>query len=172
MIKRLISSFSVSLFLVMSVQAEDKPAENRLDEVAKRGAQVMPFGLEKTTHIFTKTATGGVQQVVVKNEDDAPQIKLIREHLSKISGEFSRGDFSGPARIHGEDMPGLAALRAAQPGRIKIEYKDLPNGAEIVYSSDDPGLIKAIHDWFDAQLSDHARHAVPGHPHYPRHHAP
>ncbi|MGZ8199915.1 MAG: aspartate carbamoyltransferase, partial [Methylosarcina sp.] len=95
-------------------------------------------------------------------------------HLSKISGEFSRGDFSGPARIHGEDMPGLAALRAAQPGRIKIEYKDLPNGAEIVYSSDDPGLIKAIHDWFDAQLSDHARHAVPGHPHphHPRHRTP
>jgi hypothetical protein len=172
MIKRIISFFSVFLFLAMSVQAEEKPAENRLDEVAKRGAQVMPFSLERTLHIFTKTAAGGVQQVVVKNEGDAPQIKLIREHLSKISGEFSRGDFSNPARIHGEHMPGLAALRAAGPGLIKIEYKDLPKGAEITYRSNDPALIKAIHDWFDAQLSDHARHAVPGHPHHPRHHAP
>jgi sulfite exporter TauE/SafE/copper chaperone CopZ len=33
----------------------------RLDEVAQRGARVMPFDLEKTTHVFTKTPEGGHQ---------------------------------------------------------------------------------------------------------------
>jgi hypothetical protein len=90
---------------------------------------------------------------------------LIREHLSKISQEFIQGDFSSPAKIHGENMPGLDELHKAKPGHIKIDYRELADGAEINYSTDDATLIKALHHWFDAQLSDHARHAVSSHPH-------
>jgi hypothetical protein len=158
--------------MAASVQAVEKASENRLDEVAKRGAHVMSFNLEQTTHVFSKTEKGGLQQVIVKDSSNAEQIKLIREHLSKISQEFRQGDFSDPAKIHGEDMPGLAELRTATPGQIKIVYKELPNGAEIDYSTDDTKLVKAIHQWFDAQLSDHARHAVPGHAHHLMHHNP
>ena len=132
----------------------------------------MPFSLEQTTHIFSKTEKGGLQQVIVKDSSNAEQIKVIREHLSKISQEFIQDDFSDPAKIHGKDMPGLAELRTAQPDRIKIMYKKLPNGAEIDYSTDDTKLIEAIHKWFDAQLSDHARHAVPGHTHHQMHRNP
>jgi hypothetical protein len=166
MCKRLAASLSAVLFMALSAHAVEKATEDRLDEVAKHGAHVMPFSLEQTTHIFSKTEKGGLQQVIVKNSSNAEQIKLIREHLSRISQEFIQGDFSDPAKIHGEGMPGLAELRSAQPGRINIVYKELPNGAEIDYSSDDRKLIEAIHKWFDAQLSDHARHAEPGHPHH------
>ena len=83
----------------------------------------------------------------------------------EISEKFEQGDFSKPAHIHGEDMPGLAELKTANPSQIKIEYTSLPDGAQINYSTKLPQFIKAIHQWFDAQLSDHARHAVPGHPH-------
>jgi hypothetical protein len=138
----------------------------RLDEVAQRGSHVMPFDLEQTTHVFTKTETGGVQQVIVKDKANTSQIKLIREHLSKISHEFAQGDFSGPAKIHGDTMPGLSTLRNAKPGQLKIDYKELADGAEIDYATDDTNLLKALHQWFDAQLSDHARHAVSGHPHH------
>jgi hypothetical protein len=168
----LIISLSAALLMTPSAQAADKATENRLDEVAKRGAHVMPFSLERTTHIFSKTEKGGVQQVIAKNSSDTEQIGLIHRHLSKISQEFMRGDFSDPAKIHGENMPGLEELRKASPGQIKIAYKELPNGAEIEYSTDDRQLIDAIHRWFDAQLSDHARHAVPGHPHHRMHHNP
>jgi len=170
--KQLTTFLSAALFMAVSVQAAEKASEGRLDEVAKRGAHVMPFNLEQTTHVFSKTEKGGLQQVIVKDSSNAEQIKLIREHLSKISQEFRQGDFSDPAKIHGEDMPGLAELRTATPGQIKIVYKELPNGAEIDYSTDDPKLVEAIHQWFDAQLSDHARHAVPGHPHHLMHHNP
>ncbi|MGZ5050992.1 MAG: aspartate carbamoyltransferase [Methylobacter sp.] len=161
--KQLTALLSITLFMASSAQALEQASEQRLDEVAKRGAHVMPFSLGQTMHVFTKTAQGGLQQVIVKDSSNSEQIRYIREHLAKISQEFIRGDFSGPAKIHGDDMPGLAELRAAQPGQIQIVYKELPNGAEIDYSTTDPKLLAAIHKWFDAQLSDHARHAVSGH---------
>ncbi|MEI6708184.1 MAG: hypothetical protein WCK96_13745 [Methylococcales bacterium] len=104
-----------------------------------------------------------MQQVIVKDPNNNEQIKLIRQHLSKISSEFKKGDFSNPAKIHGKDMAGLDVLRNTKPEQISIEYKELPNGAEINYASKDVKVIEAIHQWFDAQLSDHARHAVEGH---------
>lgn len=113
-----------------------------------------------------------MQQIIIKDPSDIEQIKLIRGHLSKISQEFIYGDFSDPAKIHGKDMPGLAELRTAKPDQLEIVYKELTNGAEIDYSTDDKKLVEAIHKWFNAQLSDHARHAVPGHPHHQMHRKP
>jgi len=160
--------FIIFLFLIastlsVSTYASEKTNNQRLDEVAERGSHVMPFDLEKTTHIFSKTDTGGIQQVIVKDKHDTEQIRLIRTHLSGIAEEFKRGDFSDPEKIHGASMPGLAELKAAEPGQIDIVYKELPDGAEITYNTSIEELRHAIHRWFNAQLSDHARHAVPGH---------
>ena len=122
----------------------------------------MPFSLAASTHVFTKTADGGIQQVVTKHRD-AQQAALIRRHLTMIAGQFAAGDFAAPAQIHGDDMPGLAALRSAQPGELKVHYRDVPNGGEIVFKSSDPHLVAALHQWFDAQLSDHGHDAMAGH---------
>lgn len=161
--------FLITVFLTAPVYAE-QASQQRLDEVVERGSHVMPFSLEQTTHIFSKTEKGGVQQVIVKTPDNSAQIQLIRQHLSKISQEFQQGDFSNPAKIHGESMPGLQELRKAKKGQINIVYKELPDGAEIEYATQEPVLINAIHQWFDAQLTDHARHATSGHPHHQMHH--
>ena len=123
----------------------------------------MPFDLEKTLHIFTKVENGGVQQVIAKDKHDTAQILLIREHLSKIAQEFNQGDFSNPVKIHGEKMAGLEALKKAEKGTLNIIYKDLPDGAQLDYFSEKADLVTAIHQFFEAQLSDHARHAVSGH---------
>lgn len=133
----------------------------RLDAVQERGGHVMPFDLEKTVHVFTKTEEGGVQKVVVKNPEDQEQIGLIRDHLKTIQEQFARRNFSGPAFIHGEDMPGLTTLKGAAPDELELQYSELPDGAKIKYASTEPEIRIAIHRWFDAQLSDHARHAVP-----------
>ena len=134
----------------------------RLKEVTQRGMHVMPFDLKQTQHLFNKTETGGVQQVIVREPDNSKQIELIRQHLTKISGEFSYGNFSDPEKIHGKEMPGLAALRTAKPGQLHIQYKELSDGAEITYSAEDKALITAIHQWFDAQLAEHGPDAMPG----------
>ena len=123
----------------------------------------MPFNLAATTHIFTKTPQGGVQQVVVKTANDAEQVRLTRLHLKEIRDQFLRGDYSGPTRIHGQDMPGLAELKAAAPGQIAITYTDIKGGAELSYKTADAALVSALHRWFDAQLSDHGKDAMAGH---------
>lgn len=134
-------------------------------EVARRGPDVMPFDLKATQHIFTKKADGGIQRVVARRKGDSAQVKLVREHLRDIESRFSQGDFSGPAHIHGEDMPGLAQLRAAKPGDIRIAYREVPGGAELSYRTGQPGLVSALHAWFDAQVSDHGADAMAGHGH-------
>lgn len=138
----------------------------RQADVAQRGAQVMPFDLKATTHVFTRTADGGVQQVIAKDPGDAMQVRLIRAHLRELQERFRRGDFSDPSSIHGKDMPGLAQLAAAKPGQLSIDYKALGRGAELVYRSKNPELVAAIGTWFDAQLSDHGADAMAGHMHH------
>jgi len=151
----------MGMLIVVPVMAQTTNPE-RIDEIAQRGAHVMPFDLMQTQHIFTKTETGGVQQVLVRDPANTKQIELIRQHLMKISGEFSQGDFSDPEKIHGKEMPGLAVLSTAKPGQLHIQYKQLHIGAEITYAAEDTALITAIHEWFNAQLADHGPDAMPG----------
>jgi hypothetical protein len=135
--------------------------QTRQETVAERGAKVMPFSLEATTHVFDATAIGGIQRVVADDPRDREQVRLIREHLRGEATAFRRGDFGDPASIHGGDMPGLAELRASYE-RIEVRYRDLPDGARIDYRTTDPSLAAAIRDWFDAQLGDHGGDAQPG----------
>lgn len=138
----------------------------RQAQVAGRGKDVMPFSLAATTHVFTMTAEGGVQQVVAKKSTDAAQVKLVRQHLQEIRDEFLKGDFSGPSHIHGQDMPGLVDLKLAKPGQIGIVYKEVKGGAELAYNTSDASLVAALHKWFDAQLADHGKDAMEGHAHH------
>ncbi|MDF2710148.1 MAG: putative secreted protein [Nonomuraea muscovyensis] len=146
---------------VLIGQNEQQAMAGRQAEIAARGRQVMPFDLERTTHRFTKSATGGVQTVTADDPADAQQVKLIREHLTQEASGFSRGDYGDPASIHGTDMPGLRELEQGH-SRIDIRFADLPAGARLTYTTSDPSMVKALHAWFDAQVSDHGRHAEHG----------
>jgi hypothetical protein len=118
----------------------------RVGEVARRGADVMPFDVKATLHIFTETGEGGVQRVVTRNRGDATQAQLVRQHLQELRGQFLRGDFSGPEHIHGADMPGLAAMKAAAPGSIAISYHEIQDGAELTYRTQDAALARIFRE--------------------------
>jgi hypothetical protein len=134
------------------------PSDARLQEVAEAGAKVMPFDLERTTHVFRDEVWGGELRVVADGAE-AEQIALIRRHLSEESARFARGDFASPERIHGQDMPGLAVLRE-RASALAVRYAELADGAAISFRSEDPAVIAALHTWFAAQRSDHGRHAA------------
>ena len=151
----LISSVAVVVLFATAIL----PAQTRQGEVAARGAKVMPFDLEQTTHVFEKLDDGGLQKVVVKDAANKKQIVLIQSHLKEESERFRKGDFSDPAKIHGEDMPGLAQLKSGA-AKIDIRYTSLPDGAQIRYTAKDSKLVTALHQWFSAQLSDHGDHAT------------
>jgi hypothetical protein len=140
---------------------EQQDLAARQAEIAARGRQVMPFDLEHTTHHFAKAATGGEQTVTSDDPADTQQVKLIREHLTAEAAGFSRGEYGDPAPIHGGDMPGLRDLEQGH-ARVDIRYTEVPAGARITYTTPDASLIKALHAWFDAQVTDHGQHAEHG----------
>lgn len=121
-------------------------------------AEVMPFDLERTTHIFTKLDNGGLQQVL-SDDNDVNQIKLIREHLAEEADRFSQGDFHDPEMIHNAGMAGLHALTMGAD-RLTIVYSDADSGGQILYTTEDADLASALHAWFDQQVSDHGSHAM------------
>ncbi|MFI5500243.1 hypothetical protein ACIA5E_14350 [Nocardia asteroides] len=135
---------------------ETSPSDTaeRRAEVAERGAAVMPFDLTATSHFFASTPAGGRQAVTANNPFDTAQIRLIRDHLTAEAAKFTAGDFADPATIHGEQMSGLAELRAGA-SRVTIRYEELPDGAALHYASTDLGMVDALHRWFEAQSSDH-----------------
>ena len=137
------------------------PASDRQQEIAERGAVVMPFDLDATTHVFTPTASGGVQAVVADDPDDVDSVAFVQEHLRFEAERFRVGDFSDPERIHGDAMPGLAVLKDRYR-EIDVEFEATSIGATIVYSSQAPEVVDAVHAWFDAQVSDHGDHAQHG----------
>ncbi|WAU82802.1 aspartate carbamoyltransferase [Streptomyces sp. Qhu-G9] len=153
----------VAFLLIGNPQEKgDDGRTDRQETVAERGQTVMPFDLEQTTHHFTPTKTGGVQDVVADQPDDTKQVGLIRTHLQQEAKAFSQGDFGDPAQIHGNSMPGLAELQKGYE-RIEVRYRERPEGATLTYATDEPALVDALHDWFKAQLSDHGDHAESGH---------
>ena len=159
-----ISAVLLTMSTIAAFAAHAADAQ-RQAEVARQGADVMPFDVKATIHIFTKTGDGGVQRVIAKDASDERQVRLTRAHLRVIQSEFLRGDLSGPSRVHGNDMPGLAQLKAAKPDQISVAYQDVVGGGELALRSVDAKLVAALHAWFDAQLSDHGVDAVAGHHH-------
>lgn len=142
---------------------------HRQAEVARLGADVMPFSLEATAHIFTWTDRGGVQRVIAKDSADAQQVKLMRAHLREIQAQFLKGDFFGPTHINGAEMPGLGVLKASRPGQIGIDHKDVEAGVELTYVTSDTRLVHALHQWFGAQLVVHGSDAQAGHSQHHQH---
>jgi len=126
-----------------------------------RARQVMPFNLNRITHTFTQTPKGGVEAVVANDPADSHDIALIRSHLHAEAENFRHGNYSDPAKIHGMDMPGVGEL-AKGAARINVIYALLHDGAQIIYTSEEPGLVSAIHAWFDRQTRDHTTPGMGG----------
>lgn len=145
------------LFLALLLVGCGSHEADRHAEIAERGEMVMPFDLDRTTHIFDKQDDGGLQQVI-SDDGDVEQIELIRVHLAEEAERFSNGDFHDPAMIHGDDMAGLHELMTGAD-QLNITYSDIEDGAQILYTADDPALVTALHSWFDQQVSDHGAHA-------------
>ena len=156
------------LLFSLHVSALEKANPKQVDEVHQRAQQLVPYDLDQSQLTFTRTVHGGVQHVIAKSADDTSQIKLIQANLLKMVVDFRKGDFSVTEKIHGKAMPGLAQLTKAEMYDIKYEYKALPNGAQIHYSTEYPQYVEALHEWFDAQMKEHGSQVVPSHS---QHHA-
>ncbi|MGZ5052535.1 MAG: aspartate carbamoyltransferase [Methylobacter sp.] len=141
-----------------TAQAQEQHAANKAD-----ARQSLPYSVDRALEGFTRTANGGIMQIVAKSSDDARQIKAMQQYLRQTAEEYGKGDFSSTERFHGTDMPGLVQMKAAKAGEIKYQYKPLSNGGQIVFSTEDPQLLNALHAWIDAQIKDHGSAGLSGH---------
>ena len=99
----------------------DQNLAERQEAVAEAGAEVMPFPLDETTHIFTDTQSGGRQDVVADDPTDEVTIDSIRDHLAEEAAKFQKGDFSDPEAIHGSARP-VGAEYCVVAGHAAFRY--------------------------------------------------
>ena len=137
-------------------QTRDTTLIMRREMIHSRSHLVMPFDMNKVTHYFIDTNSGGVLKIKAKNPGYKKQINLIREHLKKELDLFSNADFRDPKTLHGMHMPGLKVL-AKSKGKFKVKYKELPLSTQLTFSAKDSKVINALHVWFAAQLKDHGK---------------
>jgi len=149
------SAAAACIFLIASPPAIGQTKQEHVHEM---GQTVMPFNLDKTTHIFRMTDSGGVQSVVAKDARDRDQIVLIRQHMRHEAEAFQRGDYADPMSLHGKTMPGVSEIESHHRS-ISVAYSELPLGAALTFKTRDQHLVTAIHRWFGAQLSEHGADA-------------
>lgn len=127
--------------------------KSRHDQINHRGDHAMGFSHTKTTHHFRLTSEGGVIEVTANDKDDAASRDQIRRHLKHIAVKFSEGDFSAPMFIHGEDPPGVEAMKQLKI-EIKYQYEEIDRGAKVRISTDKAEVVIAIHEFLRFQIKD------------------
>jgi hypothetical protein len=117
-------------------------------------APTIPFDAQDATQAFQMSQSGGIQQLTAKDPHDKALIAAIRKYLESEATRFGSGDYTGPLKIEGKDIPTAQYLKAIGPGQMSIIYRNVGSGAAIDYVGRDKASVDAIHAWFDALLSD------------------
>ena len=125
--------------------------QSSLDE---RGAHVMGFDQQKTTHHFYLYPDGGAIDVAANDPNDEADIKAARAHLPHIAKMFGEGDFSAPVLVHATNVPGTADL-ARLKDRLSYHYEETPRGGRVNIVTADADALAALHRFLRYQIADH-----------------
>jgi hypothetical protein len=118
-----------------------------------RGHEAMGVDQYTSTHLFDALPDGGRIELQ-RDTDDPDGIAEIRGHLQEIVRAFASGDFSTPAFVHAQPVPGTAVM-AAKRDVIRYSYRDLPRGGEVRIVTSDPEALAAIREFMAFQRQDH-----------------
>ena len=147
---RLIEVLRVIIMLLMTTAAGQDHAG-----LEHRGAAVMGFDQNRTTHHFSLFKDGGAIDVVVKDPSDTNNRDAIRTHLRHIAAMFGDGDFDAPMLVHdSKNVPGTAVM-ASQKNRIRYDYVEVPNGGRVNIVTTEKDAIEAVHQFLKYQITEH-----------------
>ncbi len=123
-------------------------------QLQQRGETAMGVNQYTSQHVFEPLPDGG--RIVLQREvEDSVGTETIRAHMDTIAAAFSTGDFAIPGFVHSTaEVPGTGEMKAL---RSEITYtpRDLPRGAEVVITTNNPKAIAAIHEFLAFQRMDH-----------------
>jgi len=94
------------------------------------------------TDTVVPVANGGVETMVTTT---LGQVAVIRGQLQQDARQFSAGNFS--ARNVGPSIPELRAGAS----RVRIAYTPVSWGGQLRYTTTDPVLVVALHEWVAAR---------------------
>jgi len=118
-----------------------------------RGEAGMGVDQYASTHLFDVLADGG--RIEFQNDtEEAAAVSTIRNHLREIQAAFKAGDFSIPAFVHAQKVPGTAVM-AERKEHIEYLYRELPRGGELRLVTTDPAALLAIQEFMAFQRADH-----------------
>jgi hypothetical protein len=148
----MLTTFLVAILASGAMLAAQQPShQSSLDE---RGAHVMGFDQQKTTHHFYLYPDGGAIDVAANDPHDEADIKAARAHLPHIAKMFGEGDFSAPVLVHAMNVPGTADL-ARLKDRLSYHYEETPHGGRVNIVTADPDALAALHRFLRFQIADH-----------------
>jgi hypothetical protein len=149
---RIVLSFLIATLASTALLAAQQASHpSSLDE---RGAHVMGFDQQKTTHHFYLYADGGAIDVSANDPNDQSDISAARAHLPHIAKMFGNGDFSAPVLVHATNVPGTADL-ARLKDRLSYRYEETPRGGRVNIVTADPEALAALHSFLRFQIADH-----------------
>jgi len=128
-------------------------ADSAFAALQKRGMRAMGVDQYTSTHRFDALPDGGRIELQ-RDVDDPAGVAQIRGHLQEIAKAFAAGDFTTPAFVHMQDVPGTKVM-AAKHGVISYTYRELPRGGEVRIVTKDPQALEAIHEFMAFQRQDH-----------------
>lgn len=134
-------------------EAQSHGDEAEFSALQARGHDAMGVDQYTSTHLFDALPDGGRIELQ-RDTDDPAGVAQIRDHLRGIATAFRAGDFSAPAFVHTQEVPGTAVM-AARRAAITYTYHDLPRGGEVLITTRDPQAIEAIHAFMAFQRQDH-----------------
>jgi hypothetical protein len=131
------------------------PAQDPHAGMNQRGAMVMGFDQDKTSHHFYLYEDGGAIDVSVKDAADTKNRDAIRSHLPHIAMMFGQGDFDAPMMVHdSKNVPGTAAM-ATLKDKIAYKYVETSRGGRVDITTTDKAALAAVHDFMKFQIRDH-----------------
>jgi hypothetical protein len=149
---------ALGVALIASVGCDSAPrpepaADAGFAALQERGAEGMGVDQYASTHVFDALPDGGRIEYQFDSDDPAG-VAQIRSHLQEIRVAFEAGDFSIPAFVHDQEVPGTAVM-AERREHIEYHYRELPRGGELRLVTQDPQALAAIRAFMAFQREDH-----------------
>jgi len=151
----LAAAFTLAASACANAPQADASGEADFTALQERGADAQGMGVDQyaSTHLFDALPDGGRIEFQY-NSEDREAISRIRSHLHEIQAAFQAGDFSTPAFVHDQEVPGTAVM-AARRDQIEYLYRDLPRGGELRLVTEDAEALEAIGAFMAFQRDDH-----------------
>jgi hypothetical protein len=141
-------------YIPASAQQTSSTDSEHFRSVDKRGDTAMGFSHEMTSHHFLLFKDGGAVEVEADNPNDAASKEAIRDHLTKIAGMFSEGDFQLPMLIHATVPPGVDTMQRLK-NEITYTAEITEKGARVRIRTGNSQALEAIHEFLRFQITDH-----------------